>query len=533
MKKSIANRFVYPSVHKFRLIWPRHWWPEEAKDLFQSEPINVDGYPESNSKSDESSKITSYSLPTTTTDGSTQGSKDQNLENKEAQNVNANAAQQPPKTMRQRLIDSSKRFSGWSRRSSKKTDPMDSIVEAPSKEAPTSDDDVQEGSGTIEVNGELSSNVRLSNERRFSDAHLIPLHIVEDAKNSDGTGQFCDNNIYVDDSRTASETLSASGTEDLNIQCCKTSENDTDASTESIIIHNEDEKPKIEGDGFDWNVEDSGDDSIDGHLEDFAKNESSLEPIDINNSVLKEEPASLSDVAVYGSETPSSTQKTEDISPLDSITHAPHSSKRRESFLGLRNRIREGIGRHLDKGVANTSPESSISTDPEPTSNINAANNTTNNTRRRSFFNVFSSKKEQLELESRNEGKMESKGESPQKPIVSPPVSRSTLSSKTKQGNISLQPVLPTGEGQTNWKWAVLGSDGVLNVYSMTPSKVVESLEISLDTKKSTAESLGGTESGQLGVIIKMDSAESSDKFIFFCNNEVDCNGWISCINAK
>ena len=31
IKKFITQRFVYPNSHKMKLIWPRSWWPVDAR----------------------------------------------------------------------------------------------------------------------------------------------------------------------------------------------------------------------------------------------------------------------------------------------------------------------------------------------------------------------------------------------------------------------------------------------------------------------------------------------------------------------
>jgi len=34
LKTFIHRKIVYPHSHKFRLIWPRNWWPEGTEGLF-------------------------------------------------------------------------------------------------------------------------------------------------------------------------------------------------------------------------------------------------------------------------------------------------------------------------------------------------------------------------------------------------------------------------------------------------------------------------------------------------------------------
>lgn len=34
LKKTISKKAVYPNAHKFRLIWPRHWWPKGTENDF-------------------------------------------------------------------------------------------------------------------------------------------------------------------------------------------------------------------------------------------------------------------------------------------------------------------------------------------------------------------------------------------------------------------------------------------------------------------------------------------------------------------
>ena len=41
MKQFIKKRFVSPHCHKFRLIWPRNWWPQGTENLFVGVPVQI------------------------------------------------------------------------------------------------------------------------------------------------------------------------------------------------------------------------------------------------------------------------------------------------------------------------------------------------------------------------------------------------------------------------------------------------------------------------------------------------------------
>jgi hypothetical protein len=43
LKKFILKKIVYPYSHKFRLIWPRNWWPSGTEHLFQPQDGNSGG----------------------------------------------------------------------------------------------------------------------------------------------------------------------------------------------------------------------------------------------------------------------------------------------------------------------------------------------------------------------------------------------------------------------------------------------------------------------------------------------------------
>ena len=42
LKSFIHRKIVHPNSHKFRLIWPRNWWPEGTQDSF-TEPKDTSG----------------------------------------------------------------------------------------------------------------------------------------------------------------------------------------------------------------------------------------------------------------------------------------------------------------------------------------------------------------------------------------------------------------------------------------------------------------------------------------------------------
>jgi hypothetical protein len=50
LKSFIHRKVVYPHAHRFRLIWPRNWWPEGTEDLFL--PAPTAGLPQRNSNPD-------------------------------------------------------------------------------------------------------------------------------------------------------------------------------------------------------------------------------------------------------------------------------------------------------------------------------------------------------------------------------------------------------------------------------------------------------------------------------------------------
>lgn len=72
LKAFVHRKIVHPNCHKFRLIWPRHWWPEGTEDCFmdaaaaaasqpnnsqkhQEEPISATAEPDRNNTSNGSS----------------------------------------------------------------------------------------------------------------------------------------------------------------------------------------------------------------------------------------------------------------------------------------------------------------------------------------------------------------------------------------------------------------------------------------------------------------------------------------------
>lgn len=61
IKSFIHNKIVYPSSHKMRLVWPRHWWPEGTEHMFESS----DDVPREKQKSGFGSPVSG--TPTTTT----------------------------------------------------------------------------------------------------------------------------------------------------------------------------------------------------------------------------------------------------------------------------------------------------------------------------------------------------------------------------------------------------------------------------------------------------------------------------------
>lgn len=45
MKQFIRKKMVSPNCQKFRLIWPRNWWPVGMEKLFLAPPVSVPSHP--------------------------------------------------------------------------------------------------------------------------------------------------------------------------------------------------------------------------------------------------------------------------------------------------------------------------------------------------------------------------------------------------------------------------------------------------------------------------------------------------------
>lgn len=56
LKSFIHRKIVYPQAHKFRLIWPRNWWPTGTENLFSSTTPEADGIRSKDKDSDSKTK---------------------------------------------------------------------------------------------------------------------------------------------------------------------------------------------------------------------------------------------------------------------------------------------------------------------------------------------------------------------------------------------------------------------------------------------------------------------------------------------